>query len=173
MAVLAALAIASGTAVFLAYGWDAVATSLIGDVRIVAGMVPFIALGLVIAGCAQEITRRWPLSRWLGQGSGLRGLLIANGAGIITPGGPFTSFPLVLALHRAGASVAVTVTYVTAWSVAGLHRMLVWELPFLGLNFTITRFLVSLPLAIVAGLAAYLLVAGRPIGPSIEEAGEP
>ena len=86
----------------------------------------------MIAGSVQVFSQVWPLSKWLGEGSGLRGVLIAWPAGIVTPGGPFTSFPLVLALHKAGAAVAVTVTYITAWSVTGLHRLLVWELPFPG-----------------------------------------
>lgn len=164
---LIALAVGSGLACWWIKGPDVVWMTLRHDLTLLGRLVPVVALGLVIAGSVQVLAKRWPLARWLGEGSGFRGILIAWPAGIITPGGPFTSFPLVLALHKAGAAVAVTVTYITAWSVTGLHRLLVWELPFLGLDFVLTRFLASLPLAVTAGLIAQFIVnrTGRVPGP--------
>lgn len=155
---LAMLAIVSGIACWWTKGPEVFMATLWHDLALLGRLVPVVSLGLVIAGSVQVFSQVWPLSKWLGEGSGLRGVLIAWPAGIVTPGGPFTSFPLVLALHKAGAAVAVTVTYITAWSVTGLHRLLVWELPFLGPEFVVTRFLASLPLAILAGLIAQSIV---------------
>ena len=50
------------------------------------------------------------------------------------------------------------ITYLTAWSVLGLHRLVIWELPLLGTDFVITRFLASLPLPLVAGLFARAVI---------------
>jgi hypothetical protein len=39
----------------------------------------------------------------------------------------------------------------------GIQRIFVWDLPFMGADITFTRFLVSLPLPIIAGLIAQRL----------------
>jgi hypothetical protein len=44
------------------------------------------------------------------------------------------------------------VGFLTAWSVLGLHRMIVWEIPWLGWRFALLRWVISLPLP---WLAAY------------------
>jgi hypothetical protein len=46
------------------------------------------------------------------------------------------------------------VTFITAWSVIGLNRMLVWEVPFFEPDFLIVRYVASIPLPFIAGLIA-------------------
>ena len=41
-----------------------------------------------------------------------------------------------------------------SWTLLGYARALVWELPFFGLDFVTWRIIFSLPLPILAGLAA-------------------
>ena len=41
-----------------------------------------------------------------------------------------------------------------SWTLLGYARALVWELPFFGVDFVTWRVIVSLPLPILAGLAA-------------------
>jgi uncharacterized membrane protein YraQ (UPF0718 family) len=79
-------------------------------------------------------------------------------AGAITPGGPFTSFPIVHALWVAGADAGALIAYLTAWALIGLNRLIVWELPLMGAEFTVIRTLACLPLPILAGLIARALV---------------
>jgi uncharacterized membrane protein YraQ (UPF0718 family) len=78
-------------------------------------------------------------------------------AGALTPGGPFASFPLVVALFEAGAGYGAAVAYLTAWTGISLQRAIVWEWPLLGPEITIVRNLVSIPLPIIAGLIARAL----------------
>lgn len=128
-------------------------------------IVPVFAAGLLLAGLVQGLVPRDKVKNWLGSASGLRGLLIATAIGVITPGGPFTSFPLVVALAEAGADIGVLVAYLTSWSTLGMNRILVWEVPLIGIHFVVLRVAASLPLAIVAGLAARAIgerFAGRP-----------
>jgi len=61
---------------------------------------------------------------------------------------------LVVALAAAGADIGALVAYLTSWSVLGLTRIIMWELPFMGTVFTATRFAASLVLPFVAGLIA-------------------
>ncbi|MGJ3265474.1 MAG: permease [Salinarimonas sp.] len=152
--VFVGIALASGTAVFLRDGGDAVVTSALGSLSLLAYLAPQVLAGLVIGGFVQELVPREKVARRLGGESGMRGLLLACGLGIVTPGGPFTSFPLVYALYVAGADIGALVAYVTAWSLVGVHRVLVFELPFLGPDLAALRFLASLPLPILAGLLA-------------------
>jgi hypothetical protein len=42
--------------------------------------------------------------------------------------------------------------YLTAWSLLGWNRLLVWELPLLGAPFTVARWTVSLLAPIAVGL---------------------
>ena len=69
------------------------------------------------------------------------------------------SFPLVLALKAAGANTPALITYLTSWSLLGVHRIVMWEIPLFGTEFAVVRFLVSLPMPILAGLIAGAVIA--------------
>ena len=47
--------------------------------------------------------------------------------------------------------------YLTGWSLLALHRLVAWEMPILGLRFSLVRYAVSIVLPVVAGVAARLL----------------
>ena len=117
-------------------------------------VAPQILAGLLVAGLVQVLLPKEVVSRWLGDGSGMRGLFIAEVAGALTPGGPYGSFALVYALGKVGADIGVLVSYLTAWSTLSLMRLIVWEIPFLGVRFALLRFVICLPMGIIAGLAA-------------------
>jgi hypothetical protein len=76
---------------------------------------------------------------------------------MVTPGGPMTSFPLVNALHDLGTGRAALIAYLTSWSTLGLQRILSWELPLMGVEFAVLRFLTSLPLPFVAAAVSRFL----------------
>jgi uncharacterized membrane protein YraQ (UPF0718 family) len=78
--------------------------------------------------------------------------LVSTGVGIIVPGGPFTIYPIAAAFLGMGADAAAVVTLITSWTTIGLSRSLVWEMPFLGFDFVLWRWLAALPLAVLAGL---------------------
>ncbi|MCK8516072.1 permease [Methylonatrum kenyense] len=146
------LALGAGLAVLLLRGADAFNTALADGLGLLLLIMPIVVAAVLVGAYVQAMVPREAMERWLGGSSGMRGLLLATAAGSLTPGGPFAAFPLVLALYRSGAAVPVCVTYLTSWSVLGINRALVWELPLLGPEFTLTRLLVSLPLPLIAGL---------------------
>ncbi len=117
-------------------------------------ILPVLGAALLLAGFVQAGIARDTISHWLGAKSGFRGLAVATLAGAATPGGPMAAFPLVLALAAGGADHGALITYITAWSLNGFQRILVWEIPILGPEFAALRFLASLPLPILAGLLA-------------------
>ncbi|MEW5423226.1 permease [Amorphus sp. 3PC139-8] len=128
----------------------------------IVAIVPQLVLGILVASFAQAIVPRDKVARALGTDSGMKGLMIATFMGTIMPGGPFASFPIVVALAQAGADTGALVTFVTAWATVSLARLFVWEVPFMGLDFGLLRFLASLPLPIIAGLIARALCRAYP-----------
>ena len=119
---------------------------------------PRFTAAFVLAGFIQVLIPREFIRKWVGEKSGLRGILIASLAGALTPGGPMTSFPLVAALYTMGADVGSLTAYLTAWELLGIQRILIWELPFLGVKFVVIRLAVSLFLPLIAGYTARQLV---------------
>lgn len=133
-------------------GRDAFFASFRTDLQLVGLVVPRLGAALLIAASIQVLLPREKVARWLGEQAGLRGILLATGAGMLTPGGPMTSFPVVNALYEAGTGRRALVAYLTSWSTQGFQRILMWELPLMGFEFAAFRFVVSLPLPIVAAL---------------------
>jgi len=135
-------------------GFDGVQRGFLTAGEILLTIAPQICGGVLIAGLVQVLVPKDAVSRWLGEEAGMRGLFIAQVAGALTPGGPFGSFALVYALGKVGADIGVLVCYLTSWTTISLLRLVIWEIPFLGLEFSLLRFGISLPMGIVAGLLA-------------------
>ncbi len=155
--IFAGLAAVTGTACYAVAGPQAFWASFREDAELFAVLLPKIGAALLIASFIQVLLPRDKVARWIGERSGLRGIAIASGAGMVTPGGPMTSFPLVNALHAAGTGRSALVAYLTSWSTLGFQRILTWELPLMGVEFAALRFIASLPLPFVAGLMSRLL----------------
>jgi uncharacterized membrane protein YraQ (UPF0718 family) len=152
--IVASLTAASGIACYVVRGPEAFFATFKTDLELVLLITPRLGAALLLAAAIQVLLPREKVARWLGDRAGLRGILLATGAGMVTPGGPMTSFPVVNALHEAGTGRGALVAYLTSWSTQGFQRMLMWELPLMGIEFAAFRFVVSLPLPIVAGLVS-------------------
>lgn len=106
-----------------------------------------------VAGLVQVLVPKELISKWLGESAGLKGIMIGCFAGAITPGGPYTSFPIVAALYKSGAGIGVMVGYVTAWSLWAVAR-LPFEISLIGPKFTLIRVLSTLIFPPIAGIVA-------------------
>jgi len=162
--VFLAIALVSGIACLWLKGWDVFLAAALSCVDLLILVGPQIVAGILIGGFAQQLVSKERMAALLGGDSGVRGLILASFAGMMTPGGPFTSFPIVYALWTAGADVGALVAYLTSWAVLGLNRLLIWDLPFLGLEFSILRTVVCLPVPILAGIIARLVLARTGFG---------
>ncbi len=150
----AALAAISGLAVFLILGPSAAAAALAADYDLAIRILPRIAAAVLIFGFVRVLLPPERVSQWIGAGSGMRGLVLATFAGMITPGGPVAMFPMVSALGLAGADRGALVAYALSWSLLGVQRMMIWEIPLLGADFTLLRFSLAAILPVVAGTIA-------------------
>ena len=144
----------AGTLTFIAYqrGPDIALAGFKSGGKLFWDILPAMVFAFIAAGMIMQVLPRDTLIRWLGEESGLRGLLIATLAGSITPGGPFVQFPIVAALFKAGAGIAPMMAYITAWSLLGVNRLFIFEMPLLGMKLSISRFIVSMIFPIIIGL---------------------
>ncbi len=130
--------------------WDI----LEADIVFLAETLPRILVALAVAGLVRVMLPTKRITALIGQDSGLRGLIIAGLAGCITPGGPSSSFALLAALGAGGADRGALISYITAWAMLNIQRIFVWDIPFMGEEIALARFLVCLPLPILAGIIA-------------------
>jgi len=114
-------------------------------------IVPRLVPAILIAGLLQVLVPQEVVSRHFGRESGLRALVIASLAGVLTPGGPMVTVPLMVALANSGASMAPLVAYMTSWSLFGMQRIIAWEAPLMGWRFVAVRVVPSLAFPVVAG----------------------
>lgn len=124
------------------------------DFEILADMLPRIAAAQVVAGLVWVLLPRDRLTRLLGSRRGRRGLVIATAAGIVTPGGPVSAFSFLAIIAGGGADRGILVAYITSWALLGMQRIVVWDVPFMGIEFSALRFCVCLPLPLLAGWIA-------------------
>ena len=117
-------------------------------------LLPRLVAGLLVSSFTEALIPRHVIATWLGDKSGLKGILVATAVGILAPGGPMVAFPLVLVLRNGGASAASLVAFMTAWVTLSVHRVITWEISLIGPEIATVRYLSSLSLAIIAGLLA-------------------
>jgi len=83
-------------------------------------VLPMLVCAFIVSGMVQALVPREALSRWIGAGSGMRGILIGALAGGLTPGGPYVSLPVAAGLLQSGASVGTVVAFIVGWSLSTL-----------------------------------------------------
>jgi uncharacterized membrane protein YraQ (UPF0718 family) len=120
-------------------------------------ILPRMIAAFIIAGLIQAVVPEELIAPWMGAESGWRGLLIAMGLGAVTPGGPMMQFPIVASLYKSGVGIGPLISYLTAWSVLGVHRAIVWEIPFLGPRVVAIRLAASFAFPVFAGWLSALL----------------
>jgi len=153
----AVLASGSGAAVYWLHGGEAFQQSIDESWHLFRFIFPRVGAAVLIAAFLQILVPREIVSRLIGEQAGIASIFIATVAGIFTPGGPLTSFPIVIALYASGANKGALVAYLSAWAMVGAQRILVWELPLMGPDFTLIRVGSSLILPILAGTIALYL----------------
>jgi len=89
------------------------------------------------------------VERHLGEQAGLRAHLWAVLLAGTTVGGLYVAFPVAAALQRKGARLAFLFTYIGASGVCRIP-MTLFEASFLGIEFTLIRYALAVPLIILS-----------------------
>ena len=131
-------------------------TGLKSALKMTIDVLPLLIFAFILAGMIQTLLPHELLSRWIGEESGIRGILIGTIAGGITPGGPFVSLPLAAGFLRSGASLGTMVAFITAWSLWAVSR-LPMEIGIMGWKFTAVRLACTFFFPPIAGFLAQMI----------------
>ena len=119
--------------------------------KIVIRIVPFALLAAMLLA---QIIPQQLIAGLIGPETGVKGIIIASAFGGMIPSGPFLSFPLALSLYHTGAGLPQLIAFITGWSVLATFRVLIFEIPMMGMRFTMIRLAASAILPVVGGLIA-------------------
>lgn len=101
-------------------------------------MVFILPAVLVVMGLFMVWVDRSVVVRYLGSGSGLRGMLICIALGTLPTGPLYVGFPLAAALLKKGARPANVLAFLCSWAALSIPAELM-ELRFLGWRFMLAR----------------------------------
>lgn len=159
--ILSSLVVMCAGLAFRSGGTTRVGEALAAGTKLFVSVLPNLVLGFALAGFLTVLLPSELIVKMMGRDSGLKGLLVGTLAGTLTPGGPFTHFPILASLVTKGAGVGPVCAYIAAWALLGLNRFVVWELQILGPEIACARLLASLwfpPLIGWLGAACYRLI---------------
>ena len=113
-------------------------------------MITFIPFLFIIVGLFDVWFPKEKVERHIGQESGLKGMFLVIILAMLQAGPLYGAFPVAYILYKKGASIKNIFIYLGAFSSLKIP-MLGIEIGYLGIQFTMARTLVSLPLFITVG----------------------
>ena len=146
-----------GAGAFYCYkikGIDGLYSALAFREEMLLGLLPRIILALGIASLLWVLLDPDKLKKTIQKRKGWIKLAYATFLGAVTPGGPTSSFSILNLFLNSGLGYLVGVTYITAWSMLGVQRILIWDIPLLGVEQAGLRFISSFWLPAFAGIVA-------------------
>ena len=112
----------------------------------------FIMLGLLDVWVPRET-----MVRYMGIGSGIKGILLAMFLGSAAAGPLYGAFPVAAVLMKKGVTYRNILIFLGAWSTTKIP-MLIFEVTSLGLPFALTRLSVNIPgILLIAWIVDFLL----------------
>ncbi|GAA0181243.1 permease [Clostridium sediminicola] len=130
-------------------GNKAIRTS-IGSFKQMALIIPpiFILLGLLDVWVPREV-----MMKYMGEDSGVKGIILAFVIGSAAAGPLYGAFPIAAVFMKKGVKFSNLLIFIGAWSTTKIP-MFLFEMSSLGAKFAITRLLIDIPGIIII---AYLL----------------
>lgn len=134
--------------------WAKEGLSSTGDMLLQA--LPWMIVSMLGAGLVSQFINPAAIARRLGHGTGLVGIVLGAALGVMGTGSRWAVYPLASSLLAADAKAGAVFAFLTSWQLVSLPRLPA-EIPFLGLNFTIIRAMVSFTVAVIGGFFIDLL----------------
>lgn len=118
----------------------------------------------ILLGLLDVWVKRESMIRYMGEGSGFTGVLLAFLMGSAAAGPLYAAFPIAAVMLKKGARLSNVLIMLGAWSTTKIP-MILFEASALGLKYMLVRLLLDLP-----GIAAIAFVTDRALtGPEREE----
>lgn len=126
----------------------------------------FILLGLLDIWVPKET-----MVKYMGEGSGLKGILLAIFIGSAAAGPLYGAFPVAAVFMKKGVKFMNILIFIGAWSTTKIP-MLLFEIAALGSKFALTRLLIDIPGIIIIAFIISKLVSKKEIDKLYEKAKE-
>ncbi len=91
------------------------------------------------------------VAKYLGKSSGIKGILISIGIGMLPTGPLYVAFPMAAAMLKKGARISNIIVFLSAWACIKLPQEMV-ELQFLGLDFMLMRLALTVIFVVIMGI---------------------
>lgn len=117
----------------------------------------FILLGLLDVWVPREM-----MVKYMGEGSGLMGIILAILLGSAAAGPLYGAFPVAAVFMKKGAKFSNVLIFIGAWSTTKIP-MFLFEMSALGAKFALTRLLIDIPGIIVIAYALSLLTSAEEV----------
>lgn len=115
----------------------------------------FVILGLLDVWVPREM-----MVRYMGEGSGIKGTLLAFLIGSAAAGPLYGAFPIAAVFMKKGVSYFNLLVFIGAWSTTKIP-MLLYEGAALGLDFALARLLIDIPGILLIAFLLGKLVRGK------------
>ena len=112
---------------------------------------PWIIVSMFAAGLMEQLIRAESVAHFLGRGLGPLGVVVGAVLGLFGTGSRWAVYPLAMGLLTTEANPGAVFAFMTTWQLVSLPRLPA-EFPFLGVQFTFLRAVVSVLVAVLGGL---------------------
>ncbi len=106
---------------------------------------------LIIIGLFSAWIPKEMIVKYMGKTSGIKGIFLSIGLGMLPTGPLYIAFPMAVALRSKGAKISNIIIFISTWACIKLPQELI-EIQFLGIKFTAARLVLTLIFIIIMGL---------------------
>ena len=117
----------------------------------------FILLGLLDVWIPKE-----KMMKYMGEGSGIKGIILAMIIGSVAAGPLYAAFPVAAALMRKGVKFTNILIFIGAWSTTKVP-MLLFEISALGARFAMTRLAIDIFGIIIIAYVLYAIISKKEV----------
>ena len=111
----------------------------------------------ILMGLMESWVPKDKIKKWLGDGSGIKGMGISFLLGTLPTGPLYVAFPIVGSLLKSGARVHNMVIFLGSWAALKIPQLMV-ETKFLGIGFTALRFVLTITALVLEGALIEVLM---------------
>jgi uncharacterized membrane protein YraQ (UPF0718 family) len=112
---------------------------------------------MILLGLMDVWVPREKMMRYMGNDSGILGIILAIIIGSLAAGPMYAAYPFAAVLLRKGVKFSNIIIFMNAWCVTKIPTVM-FEVTALGYEFTLTRFLINLPGIILMGYVVQWLM---------------
>lgn len=112
---------------------------------------------MILLGLLDIWIPRETLIKYMGNDSGLSGIIIAMAIGSVAAGPMYAAFPFTAVLIKKGVKFSNIIIFMNAWCVTKISTLL-FEVSALGFKFTLARLIIDIPGVIIMGFIVNYLM---------------